>query len=68
MSCCPISGCKSTAQEHQLFCFYHWKMVPKPLRDTITVLRNNGRPKAGFSEACQSAIDQVNEKEQRCEF
>ena len=40
-------------------------MIPKPLRDTITLLRNNGVHKEGYDEACASAIEQVTLKAKR---
>jgi hypothetical protein len=37
-------------------------MVPSPLQKTITRLWHNGKPHAGYAEACASATDQVNAK------
>ena len=45
-----------------LFCRAHWHMVPEALQRLIWRLWNNGKPKPGHLEACNSAVEIVLEK------
>jgi hypothetical protein len=65
MNSCPINGCGVPIAQDRLMCAAHWWMVPKPLRNTIWLLWQNGHPKEGHREACRSAIEQVNGQENR---
>jgi hypothetical protein len=32
---CPIEGCATVHPRHFLMCGFHWRQVPKPLRDRL---------------------------------
>lgn len=65
MNYCPINGCDRLVQNERLMCWFHWKLVPQPLKDTIWLLHNNGIKRQGHAEACLNAVRQVNEKMER---
>lgn len=58
---CPVAGCSEPVASDKLMCWEHWRRVPVVLQRMIYRLWNNGTPLAGHSEACESAIEQVNE-------
>lgn len=67
---CWVSGCREKPKgahdsPQQVTCTAHWFMIPPALRDTLTLLWNNGRPRDGWPEAVANAVAQINAKESR---
>jgi len=57
---CPAAGCTTMLPMDRMFCWPHWRRVPRPLQRDVWRLWNNGHVEDGYWDVRQAAIDAVN--------
>jgi hypothetical protein len=60
---CPISECRTSLCHHQLVCDWHWRRLPRQVRDELRALHHTQPGSPRELAAVSAALDYLTERQ-----